>query len=233
MSLLTVVQNVCRATAQPVPLTVTGSTDVTVQQMFALANEEGDELARSFDWQIMRAQWTLTTTATTVQAGWLPDDIDHFIFGTQFDRSTMRRVLGPITPQMWQAIQAQPQLNRVFLAWIQRGGEVLVTPTPSAGDTIAYEYISKNWCENAIGVPQDRYILDTDVALIPERIIQLGVRWRFLSAKGLDYSEAFRTYEYQKQIAQARDGGNDVINAAGTVGYWPSNVSLGNWPGPA
>ena len=232
MSLLTTIQGVCRATAQPVPVTVVGSSDVTVQQMFELANEEGDDLMRSFDWQILRSEWTFDATATTVQAGWLPPDMDHFVFGTQFDRTTRRRVLGPITPQLWQAIQAQPQLNRVFLAWIQRGGQVLVTPTPTAGDVVAQEYITENWCESADAVPKPAYTADTDTALISERLIRLGVRWRFLSAKGLDYSEAFRTYEIQKQIAQARDGGNDVINAAGYTGYdFQSNLPVGNWPG--
>lgn len=201
--------------------------------MFALANEEGDDLARSFDWQILRKQWTLLTTASTDQPNWLPDDIDHFIFGTQFDRTTQRRVIGPITPQMWQAIQAQPQLNRVFLAWIMRGGEILITPTPSAGDTVAYEYLTKNWCASEMGTPQDQYVLDTDTAIIDERLIRLGVRWRYLSAKGLDYSEAFRTYEYQKQIMQSRDGGNDVLNAGGQSVYdFARNVQTGSFPGP-
>lgn len=224
-------QTVCRLTAQPVPVTVTGSTDVTISQMFALANEEGADLAASHDWQILRKQWELSTTGTTEQPGWLPDDIDHFIFNTSFDRTTQRRVIGPITPQMWQAIQAQPQLNRVFLAWIQRGGKILVTPTPSVGDDVAYEYITVNWCAAQDGTPQDQYILDTDTAVIDERLIRLGVRWRYLSAKGLDYSEAFRTYEYQKQIVQARDGGNTVLNAGGYTIFDYSNVPIGSFPG--
>lgn len=207
-----------------------GSTDVTIQQMFELANEEGEDLMAKFDWQILRKQWTLVTTATELQADWLPTDIDRFVFGTQFDRTMMRRVIGPVTPQMWQAIQAMPQLNRVFLAFIERGGEVLVTPTPTAGDTVAYEYISFNWAASELGTPQDLFEADTDTSVVSERLIRLGVRWRWLSAKGLDYSEAFRTYELAKQNEQAKDGGNDVLNSAGNNQYiWPTNVPLGSW----
>lgn len=203
--------------------------------MYQLANEEGMSLAQGFEWQALRREWLLTTTATTLQADWLPDDIDRFVFGTQFDRTTMRRVLGPLTPQMWQAIMAMPQLNRVFLGWIERDNEILVTSTPSAGDTVAYEYITQNWAKAEDDTRLSRFVADTDTSIInrnSDYLIYLGVRWRWLSAKGLDYSEQFRTYQIELQKAQAKDGGNDVLNAAGTTQFiWPNNVPLGNFPG--
>lgn len=232
MSLLSVIQDVCRATSQSVPAQVVASTDVTVQQMYQLANEEGIFLAKSFEWQRIRRQWTLSAAGTELQPDWLPDDIDRFVFGTQFDRTMMRRVIGPLTPQMWQAIKAMPQLNPVFLGWIEREDEVLVTPSPTAGDEIAYEYISKNWVQSETGTKQDKFLADTDQSLLGDWLIYLGVRWRWLSAKGLDYSEQFRTYELAKQIQQAKDGGNDVLNAAGLTQFiWPNNVPLGSFPG--
>ena len=51
MSLLTIVQRVCRLVSLPVPTTVVTSTDLVVQQLYALANEEGEELADAYDWQ--------------------------------------------------------------------------------------------------------------------------------------------------------------------------------------
>ncbi len=122
MSLLSTIQRSCRLLSIPVPTTVTGSTDVQVQQLYALANEEGDELAQSHDWQVMRKQYTFLTTAGEEQVAAVPDDWDRFVANTFFNRSTRRTVIGPITPQQWQAIQAQPQLNRVFLAFIERDG---------------------------------------------------------------------------------------------------------------
>jgi hypothetical protein len=121
------------------------STDAQVQQLYALANEEGDELSGTYDWQVMRRQHLFNTVASAVQSSAIPSDLDHFIANSFFNRTTMRYIYGPITPQEWQAIQAQPQLNRVFLAFIERDGQFLVTPTPSAGQQIAYEYITTNW----------------------------------------------------------------------------------------
>lgn len=209
------------------------SPDQQVRQLYALANEEGEELARSFDWQVMRQQQLFTTLGTPEQPAAVPDDLDHFISNSFFNRSTMRPMLGPITPQQWQAIQAQPQLNRVFLAFIQRSGDFLITPTPPVGNTIAYEYISVNWAKSAGGTPQDQFLADTDETYLPERLFRYGIRWRFLAAKGLNYSEEMRTYEMEKQRAQARDGGNSELSSTGSDSYILSaNLPEGGFPGP-
>ena len=240
MSLLSTVASACRLLSIPVPTTVATSTDTQIQLLFELANEEGQELARSADWVILTREWEFNSSATTVQAAFLPDDFDHFLHDTMFDRTTRRQVIFPITPQVWQAIKSQPQLNRVFLAARMRGvasGNTFIpggffTPTPSLGDDIAYEYVTNNWCMNAAGTPQTSYEADTDVAFLDEALIKLGLRWRFRKSKGLDYAEDFRSYETQKQQSQARDGGSTQINASGRTIYsdvFP-NIPLGNFP---
>lgn len=234
MSLLTVVQNVCRLTNLRVPTEVVDSTDTQVQQLYALANEALADLAKSFQWQVLTREHTFTTVAAEEQPGALPDDFDYEINNTIFNRTTRLTLIGPITAQLWQAIKAQPQLNRVYLCWRQRDNAVLITPTPPADQTIAFEYISSNYAETSTGTPIPEYAADTDVAIVPERLVQLSLRWRFLSAKGLDYAEAFRTYETQLQMQQAKDGGTTQLNITGatTWGLWGyPNLPLGNWPG--
>jgi hypothetical protein len=233
VTLLTIVQQVCRLTGLRVPTEVVDSTDTQVQQLYALANEEGQELARSFEWQALTREQTFTTTATAIQAGAIPDDMDHFLSNTSFNRSTRLTMIGPITPQLWQAIQAQPQLNRVYLAWRQRDNEYLVTPDATADQTVAFEYVSTEWAEAANGDPQDEFLADNDTTVLAERLFVYGIRWRFLSAKNLDYAEAMRTYQEQLQMAQARDGGSTQLNITGstTWGLWGfPNLPLGNFP---
>ena len=41
--------------------------------------------------------------------------------------------------------------------------------------------------------------------------MSLGVVWRFLKAKGLDYAEPFRTYESQLLLLTAKDGGKRSV----------------------
>lgn len=235
MSLLTVVQKACRLLSLPVPVEVVNSTDVQVQQLYELANEEGNELASAYDWQIMRRQHTFTTVADADQPTAVPSDWDRFCANTFFNRSTRRTVIGPITPQQWQAIQAQPQLNRVFLAFIERDGKFLITPTPAAGEVVAYEYVTKDWCysSDTVPVPRADYEADSDTAYISEKLIILGLRWRFLKSKGLEYGEDYQTYMTQRTQVMARDGGNSMITTTGDGQFLLSpNIPIGGFPGP-
>lgn len=213
---------------------VVGSTDTQVLQLFALANEEGHELARRHDWQIMMQEATFNTVSSAVQPNAVPADWDHFLANSFYNRTTVRPVLGPITPQLWQAIQAYPQINSVYLSFRERDGAFLITPTPAANDLIAYEYMSLNWAQTVANVLIPEFSADTDTPLLPERIFQYGLRWRFRKSKNLDYSEDFRTYETEVQKLMARDGGNGTLDITGRNLYNPygfPNIPLGNFPG--
>ena len=212
MSLLTLVANVCRLISLPVPTIVAASADKQVLQLFALSNEEGKDLASTCAWQALVEEKTFVTTATPVQATALPIDFDRFIPNSFFNRSTRRPMTGPITPRQWQFIQAQPVYSTAYLMFRQRTGQFLVAPTPAAGETIAYEYVSKNWCADIEGAGQSQFTSDTDTAYLDEDVMALGVRWRFLRAKGLDYSEEMATYERQKEQYRARDGGATALS---------------------
>lgn len=234
MTLLTLTQRTCDLLSIPRPATVVNSTDQQVRQLFALINEEGADLASSFDWQCMRRQSTFTTVADPEQTGAVPDDWDRFIANSFFNRTTLRQLFGPITPQRWQAIQVYPQFVGIYLAFIQRDNKFLITPTPPANETIAYEYVTKNWAISDADVEKSEFTADTDTTIIPsgERLIELGARWRWKAAKGLPYAEDLKTYEMQKEQTQARDGGSTQINTGGDPYYnWRANIPEGNFPG--
>lgn len=212
MSLLTIIQRTCALLTLPVPVAAITSQDKQVAQLVALANEEGDDLASSYNWQALTVEQLFTTTATVEQTPAIPADLDRFLPDSFFNRTTRRIVTGPITPQQWQALQAWPYLSTVYLCWRERQSDFLVTPTPPAGQIVAYEYVSKNWAKSATGTPKDQFTADTDTSYLDERLMTLGVRWRFLKAKGLDYAEDFRTYEQNKQQVQGRDGGAKMLS---------------------
>ena len=56
------------------------------------------------------------------------------------------------------------------------------------------------------------------MASVPERLITLGVVWRWKRAKGLDYAEEFRTYQYQRLQAANRNSGVRVLELATSFG---------------
>lgn len=225
MSLLTLVQDTCDLLALPRPSIVINSTDDQVRQLHAICVEEADDLVASFNWQALLRQHTFVTVAAAEQLNAIPDDYDRFIPNSFFNRTTRRPVLGPISPQLWQNIQANPQVNRVILAYRERDGVFLVTPNPPADQTIAFEYSSNEWARSALGdFTYTKWNADSDTSFVSEKLIKLGARWRWRKAKGLPYSEDFDTYTQQKEQTQARDGGSTVLNLTGG-GDW---VYVGN-----
>jgi len=232
-TLLQLVQDTATLLSLPPPSVVVGSTDPTTNLLLALANEEGREISKGFDWQAITFQQEFTTVAAYEQPNAVPTDWLRFISDSFFERTTRRQMWGPITPQAWQALQAYPQITQVFLSWRRRDNKFLIYPLPTAGDDCAYEYVSMNWVEAANGDLKPSFTADTDTAVLPENLFRMGMRWRFEKSKRLDYSEDFRTYQQQLAIEQAQDAAGGKINITGrsvfnSFGF--PNLPLGNWP---
>lgn len=211
MTMLAVVQNACDRLGINRPTAAYTSTDQQIIQLVGLAQQEGKELAKRHTWQALTTEKTFTSIAAETQTGAIPDDFDRFIDDTFFNRSQTRHVRGPLTPQEWQ-FHKGVAATTIIEAFRVRGSAILLTPTPSAGQTYAYEYVSKNWCESSAGTDQAAWAADTDVGLLPEELMTLGLIWRWQKSKGFDYAESFRTYEMQVAIATSRDGGKPTLN---------------------
>lgn len=212
MSLLTIVQDTCDRLNLRRPTAVVSSTDQQVRQLFALANEEGEALSKRANWPDLVLERTFVTTATEVQAGALPSDLREFIPETFFNRTQGRRVIGPVSPQQYQAFKARPVFGLIYLAYRKRGGDFLITPDPPAGDTIAFEYVSTNWAMSSADQPKAAFTSDDDGTYLSEELFKLGLRWRYKQANGLDYSEDFRSYEMAVEQAIGGNGNAGVLS---------------------
>lgn len=213
MSLLTIVQAFCERTKLPSPSTVIGSSDMLVMQVRALLEEEGDALSRRGDWEGLTYEVTHTTLAQEDQGAMTSIATNGFRYiknETMWDRTDKLPV-----PQMhstlWQRYKAVVSTAPRYRYRI-RGGKLLMTPTPTAGHTVAFEYISKNWILSADGLTyKSAFTLDSDTLLLPEELLRMGLRWRWKKEQGLEYAEDFRDYETQVADALGRDGGKQVL----------------------
>lgn len=214
MSLLTIVREVTGLLSLPQPSTVSSSTDKQVIQLWSLLNEEGRDLARAAPWQALIEEASFTTVTADAQPAAIPGDLDRFIPNSFFNRTTRRGILGPMSPKEWQALKAQPVWSTVYLSYRERGNAFLMMPQPPAGQSIYYEYVSKNWAKNNTGTGQDSLLLDADTSYLDEHLLALGVRWRYLKAKGLPYEEDKETYEDKRDQMIGRDGGLSILSVA-------------------
>lgn len=236
MTMLTIIQNHCRRTNITVPTTVAGSTDPQVLQLQALLEEEGIALADRGDWQELTFEATHTTLAQEDQGAIdtiASNGFDHFKQDTFWDR-TLRLPIVVLDGQEWAASKAIANTGPTYQARV-RGSRLISTPVPSAGNTWAFEYVSRNWVLGADGVTYKQFLtLDTDAPLLPEKILIAGLRWRWKKEKGLDYSEDFSDYEHMVSKALGHNGLKKRMNMGDEYsGPRPAvMVPQGNWSLP-
>lgn len=221
----------------PTTTTVTGSLDTQVKQLLALANREGrEQVAAPVQWPQLQARQTITLV--NGQASYpFPADFNSYIPSTMWNPSMRWTVAGPMSPQDWEflksgLINTQPWMRfRVF------GGKVYFDPTPTttnAGQTVTVEYQSKNFCQSSGGTPQSAWAADSDTFLLPEDIMVLGLKWRFLAAKRMDYSEEKKAWAdaCDKEVARAYVGKNlPINNQTYNDPFGKGSIQDGDFPG--
>lgn len=196
------------------PTTLIGNTtDEVARKMLGLIAQEGKELASRGTWQALTREKTFTTVAQAVQTSAVPSDFDWYIPGTMFNRSATRELEEPLTPQEWQRFQATLS-TFVNAAFRFRGNSILIAPTPTAGQTVAYEYMTKNFCTSSGGTEQSAFAADTDLTVLNEEYHILGIVWRWKRSIGVDYAEEFNTYEAAVNQALDRDGARPRISTS-------------------
>mgnify|MGYP003394056902 CR=1 FL=1 len=155
---------------------------------------------------------TATGTAVSLTFGVdnyaLPSDLEYFAAKTFFDKTYRWMLLGPLEAEEKQILKygiVAVGPRRQF--WI-RNDRMYIRPVPSnLTDVLAYDYMSNAWCASAGGTAQKVWTADTDTYYLDEDCFILGLKWRFLRAKGLDYSQEFDTYMKAANRVMGRDGG--------------------------
>ena len=210
MTLLTIVQDAMVEVGLSKPAAAIASTDPGVVATISMVNQTGLELMRRVEWQALQTETTFTSLAQASQTGAVPADFDRFINETFWNRTLKRQVAGPLTPKQWQARQAS-SIGGITDFYRQRGSAILIDPVPSAGNTMAFEYVSKYW----VGGTKVAMTADSDTSLIDENLLKLGAIWRYLKSRNMDYAEEYRTFETEVLNAAAKDGGKGVMSLNG------------------
>ncbi len=230
MSLLTTIQRFCRRTNITVPTEVMGTSDAQIAQIYALLEEEGNDLSGRGSWQELTLEATHTTLALESQGNmtYIADDGFRYIKNdTIWDRTENLPILIIDGPD-WQAEKGFANTSPRYMARI-RTGELLSTPVPTAGNTWAFEYVTWNWISHGT---KQYFTVDSDTIDLPEPIVQMGLRWRWKKEKGFEYAEDFRTYEKLVADALSRQGLQKVLtqDQSGRSSSPRIIVNQGTWP---
>lgn len=233
MTMLSIINNAQKRLGLNVSSTVAGNTDQTTVQLLALLNLAGDELADIFTWQVLTTEATFTTLAAESQGDitTIAPGFKFIVNQTIWNRSLRRPVFGALSAQEWQLLKASA-VTGPYSQYRIRNNELLFIPSPAAGETCAFEYVSRYWCESSGGTDQESFAADTDVAKLDEGLLTLSLVWRFKQAQGLDFSAELAMFENNLQDTMARDGGKPELNMEGRMtAMMPGMlVPQGNWP---
>jgi hypothetical protein len=232
LTCLQIIQSVCKRVGIASPSFVVASSDLQILQILELANEEGQELANRSPWQALQTETTFTTVATQVQGtlATIAPNCDYIVNNTIWNRSLRRPIYGSKTEQDWQQAKALAS-NAPYSSYRVFGDSINFYPVPVAGQTCAFEYVTRNWVTTASSTSAT-WTADTDTPKLNDQLIILGTIWRWKHAKGLDYSEDFAKYERRVVDAVNRDASKPILSMEGGAGYDINPVVIipaGSW----
>jgi len=216
MSLLSICKNVLAETGWPVLSTIASNSDATAQQIFAIANGELRALSEMFSWPQLEVEYSFPTVAGQAVYLW-PPDFRVLAPQSVFDKNQYYELKGSTGMQFWELLKygKLSSLGRArFRVTYPLGVPgIEMTPAPTGSTGMVAVYYSKDFARDANGASVPLYTNDGDVAKVPERYVELGVKWRFRRAKGLDYSAELAEYNntIQTQFAKYTAQGEITI----------------------
>ena len=214
MTIVSICQNALKEISGfDVPNTFVGNLNETAVTTLSVLRREGMRL-RKFDWIELATEATISTVASQ-EAYDKPADFRSFANVSHWDRANNLRMRGPTTPGEWQFLKGSVTGETATIErWFRiRGQQILVHPTPpTSGEIIAYEYYSKNWIVlQSGGATAEEIASDNDTTLLDPELLTLGVKWRFLKAKGIPWEAEYREYEDLLQTLLAQSGGSPIV----------------------
>ena len=164
---------------------------------------------------------TATASQSTIhfgtQAYSLPDDFAYFMTQTFWDRAFRWQLLGPLEAQEWQVLKSGISPTGPRRRFRVMSNMFYIDPVPASSDNVeVFEYYSNAWVQGSTGTAKTQFTADDDLNLLDDDCITMGVKWRYLAAKRLDYSVEKAEYDLRIERVMARNGGtrNLPLNAS-------------------
>lgn len=242
MPLIDIVQGAVRRVNYPQPTVAIGSTDPNIALMVDCAQDSGDDAVERVNWAALKLQTPASFTGDGETAAFpLPGGFQALAPSDVFvsDLYPTWKLPGPVSEGDLLRLKALPMAIPVH-TWRQvgavpAGGSFIVQmieffPVLGIGETVTFVFASGSWITNSMGVryPTPAWQADSDISLIPERLIRLGAVWRWKRRKGFDYSEEMNDYEGALDRLGGQEDTSPVVSMSDDIGpfdTWPGIVS--------
>lgn len=219
MTLLSLVNDALSEIALDTVQSVISTSNPRSPAAFAVAKAALAAVSREHNWPYLFS--TAPTTFPTVVAQKeyaLPADFDRIITDTMYDSTDDYKMVGGVSPAEWQWVDINGGLmdgTRFMVSGYGTGRKIVLTPAPDSVNTIAYFYKSSYLAVSSSGDAKATYDADDDVSKVPEDLVRMEFKWRYLKQRGLDYGEEFREAKEAADRAYAQSKNSPTITLAG------------------
>lgn len=217
MTILTAIQAACvEALAIDKPDSLfSGSIDRTRQELAQTANAAARHIVPEHDWQALKKIAVITGDGVTAEFA-VPADYDRMIVSTGLWSS---RLSAPLcraeSDDEWLSLLVGGN-RQTAGTWTMFGSRLHIMPTPAAGETVRYFYVSAYPVIDGDGSFKPAFVSDDDRFRLDEELLKLAIVWMFKQSKGLEYAEDKNTYEKYREQLVARDKGSTMIRIGAT-----------------
>lgn len=231
MTLLSTCQSVAPYIGIAEPDAIVTSSKREHKELLEFAREMAARIAKGHDWQVLSVIGTITGDGT--KEGFdMPDDYDRMLVKSEVWSSSLQTPLSHILDlDEWLGLDIQ-SFDFVVNAWTLYGGQMQLKPALATGVTAKYFYQSSSIVRQGSSDLIEEFAADTDTFRLNERLLKLGIIWRWKEAKGQDYAEPMEDYEELKERLIAKDKGSRMITvgrsrrASGASTAYPQSVGL-------
>lgn len=209
------------------PATFFNSSQTFEVEMCDLVNEVARDVAKYQDWQALTVIASLPGDGVTTEFN-LPTDYDRMLQSAAVQDPASwawgYRAYGSIDAFVFDEAL---DFNGLPGGWIIYGGKMRFSPALTASVTVRFPYITKNVVTAESTATKEEFTADTDSFRLPERLLTLGLVWRWRENKKLDATGDQEAFIKALDEYAAKDGGPVVIrrNARrhfpGTHLAWP------------
>lgn len=232
-SVLTIIQNFCnRSGSITPPSAVVGETDPQTLQLLHCLYAACETLRAARCWTVQKRKYSFNTADGVSQYD-LPADFYAPLPMTHWNRTRLQKLVGPISDAEMNLLlygDSVSGMNFLFRIFgpdtsvntdAATTGQFQITPTPSAVETLGFEYTTRSMFIPASGVASTATTLyevasaDTDLCIFDYDIVQLGLEAEYLEKNAGNFENARAAFSNRIDRAVSRHKGAYIGSMAG------------------